>query len=696
MVCAVLAVGEGEVMSLGDAASKLPFPVFACDAEKRPLVRGGFKAATRDPEEIARQFVSADMIGVPTGAMSGLIAIDVDVKGGALGAQWLEEHAEALPQTRTHKTRSGGLHLIFRAPEGVEIRNSASRVAPGVDVRGEGGYVIFPPSPGYSIADPLPPADMPVWLVKACLRPEPERTTYTPPTARAERYAEAALTAECRAVAQAPDGRRNDTLNTAALKLGGLVAGGHLSRSVVEHELTAAARAAGLDGREIAATLRSGLEAGLRSPRQVPEHQHNPDNLRHNTDNRQLPTLATEPTFATPLRLRDLDAIPPRRWLYGRELVRGYVSVLGSPGGTGKTAFVVAVACSLVTGRALLADDPTKPGPFKHVHKPSRVWLYNLEDPADEMLRRIKATLLHYKISVDDVADAMFMDSGRDRPLVIAKRIENALVAMPLVDDLVEEIKRRQIDVFVVDPFVQSHQAEENRNEEMNLVMALWGLVAHRANCSVWLIHHFRKGGQSGDAESFRGAAAIQGAARVMSTLATMSAEEASKLGIDDGERWQYVRRDNAKANMAPRAAEADWMRLVSVALDNGDDEYPEGDLVQAIAYWAPPSPWDGIDWRLIADMLEKLQAGPSEGEQYAEGKQSGDRWAGRVVMQVAGRTEGQAASIIAAWIANGVLVKSEYKSPGRKGAKAAGLVVDAHKVAEMRRAISGGSGDGI
>ena len=392
---------------------------------------------------------------------------------------------------------------------------------------------------------------------------------------------------------------------------------------------------------------------------------------------------------ATSLRTRDLSAIKPRPWVYGRELVRGFVSVLGSPGGTGKTAFVVAVALSIATGRSLRSR-MTGVDIYKAGHKQGPVGLYNREDPADEMDRRIAAALKHYRIDFEEVADSVYVDSGRDRPLVISRRmLDGTLVKAPIVVDLVAELKRRDIRLLVIDPFVQSHDAEENRNEEMNTVMAAWGQVANDAKCAVWLIHHFRKGGQSGDAESFRGAAAIQGAARVMSTLSTMSAEEASKLGVEDSERWQYIRRDNAKANMAPRSADAEWYRLASVPLENGDDEYPLGDSVQVAEPWAPPSPWDGIPWAMIVRMLDKIDAGPEPGEFYAAAKQA-NHWCGQVVMQTAQRQEGQAATIIKAWIDSGVLVKSTYKSPARKNADSSCVRVDRTKVAEMRRAIYG------
>ena len=403
-------------------------------------------------------------------------------------------------------------------------------------------------------------------------------------------------------------------------------------------------------------------------------------------------TADIKPTLtATPLRKRDLKNIPPRQWLYGRELVQGFVSVLGSPGGTGKTAYVVTVALSVVLGRSLLSADPRRPDPHKAVYKRCRAWIYNLEDPADEMDRRILAAMMHYKIDFEDIADDIFTDSGRDRPLVVTRRIEGALVRAPIIDALVEELLERGIKLLIIDPFVQSHTGEENRNEEMNLVMAAWGEVAARTGCAIWLVHHFRKGGQSGDAESFRGAAAIQGAARVMSTLATMSLEDAGKLGVEDQDRWQYVRRDNAKANMAPKPTEAEWCKLVSVNLGNGTEEYPQGDAVQVVEVWSPPSPWDGIPWSLIVRMLGDIEEGPSPGEFYAAAKQSKDRWAGNVVMARAGRTEGQAAIIIKAWTDNGVLESGSYKSPSRKNAETACVRVIPDKVQEMKRLIEGG-----
>lgn len=116
------------------------FPLRAGD--KRPAVRGGYKIATTDPNRIdawTRQpSLERGNIGLATG--SGLVVIDVDPRnGGELDPSW--------PETLTVRTPSGGWHLYYAAPEGGPIRSSADgRIARGVDVRAEGGYVVAPGS----------------------------------------------------------------------------------------------------------------------------------------------------------------------------------------------------------------------------------------------------------------------------------------------------------------------------------------------------------------------------------------------------------------------------------------------------------------------------------------------------------------------------------------------------------------------
>ena len=258
-------------MSLGDVAAQMQWPVFACGIDKKPVVATGFKAATCDAIAIKRQFdnPAAAMIGVPTGNVSGLLVIDIDIKTGRDGRAWLDENADALPQTRTHKTQSGGLHLVFQMPEGIDIRNSAGRVAPGVDVRGNGGYVIVPPSPGYTVADDCEPAEMPRWLVRACMPPEAPAVAPRVQE-RHEKYVQKIIDNEVLAVIRSGEGTRNDTLNKAAFALGTLVAAKQITRQSAESDLMHAGNLAGLTTRECLATIKSGLDAGVDHPREIP------------------------------------------------------------------------------------------------------------------------------------------------------------------------------------------------------------------------------------------------------------------------------------------------------------------------------------------------------------------------------------------------------------------------------------------
>lgn len=259
-------------------------PVFPCDANKRPVIATGFKAASTDPAIILSAFATplAVLIGVPTGRPSSRIVIDVDIRPNHSGMAWLKDNSDALPQTRTNKTRSGGLHLVFKEPADIEIRNSAGRIAPGVDVRGEGGYVIVPPSPGYAVADPIEPAEMPLWLIRACLKPtpdepQPEQPKSVPRHDGGSGYGLAALAGECDAIRSAPFGKQEDTLNSAGLKIGGLVAGGELQEGIALADLLSAGRAMSSEpGREswrpseIEAKIRRAFTDGQAKPRKAP------------------------------------------------------------------------------------------------------------------------------------------------------------------------------------------------------------------------------------------------------------------------------------------------------------------------------------------------------------------------------------------------------------------------------------------
>ena len=156
-------------------ARDLGLPVFPCvekcdakgNVSKRPYTKSGFKAATRDEAQIRKwwtRFPKA-MIGVPTGKNTGLLVIDIDESEDKNGETSFAKLGIDDPATCQTRTVSGGRHLIFKYPDGYHLRNSASgHLGQHIDIRGEGGYVIWAgsqtPRGAYAYRDEYSPEEV--------------------------------------------------------------------------------------------------------------------------------------------------------------------------------------------------------------------------------------------------------------------------------------------------------------------------------------------------------------------------------------------------------------------------------------------------------------------------------------------------------------------------------------------------------
>ncbi|MGO9605457.1 MAG: bifunctional DNA primase/polymerase [Candidatus Binataceae bacterium] len=224
-------------------AEHFGFMVFPCKpGGKTPLTEHGYKDARRDPSQIRKwweRWPEAN-IGIATGTISGIVVLDIDPRHG--GDDTLEvlraEHGK-LPETPTVLTGGGGFHSYLRHPGGV-VPNSVAKVGQGIDVRGDGGYVIAPESIHESgnpyswkvsshIRD-IPLAEPPSWLLNLITSPAQSRNGKrfeTPP--------------------EISDGMRNDTL----------------------YKLARSLRASKLNRDEILATLRAVNESRCKPPLDV-------------------------------------------------------------------------------------------------------------------------------------------------------------------------------------------------------------------------------------------------------------------------------------------------------------------------------------------------------------------------------------------------------------------------------------------
>ncbi len=249
---------------------------------KHPLVPRGLYEATTDAQVVREWWCRwrRANIAIATGAESGLAVIDVDLPAAFVSVGRLIELGVA--STLTGLTGGGGLHLVFASTDG-DLGNSTGCLPgvddelPGVDLRGNGGYIVVPPSAHRSGAtyEWLNPdaraSPAPAWLR------QPQRSAVelgdvgsldfegdgTP-------YGLAVLRYELDRLRAAQIGTRNHELNRSTFVLAQLVAGGELLERSTRSSLLATALAIGLDDPESRQTIDSAFTAGLHVPRVAP------------------------------------------------------------------------------------------------------------------------------------------------------------------------------------------------------------------------------------------------------------------------------------------------------------------------------------------------------------------------------------------------------------------------------------------
>lgn len=238
--------------------------------------------ATTDPDRIQRAWSERPFnVGIATGP-SGLVVVDLDMpkpnsstdtpSGVTTFKALCERTGRAVPATYRTRTASGGHHLYFTAPPGQRLGNTAGTLAPLVDTRAWGGYVVAAGSTTtagpYDVTDNAPVAPLPAWLLSLLqpARPAPVGPLVVP-VVSGSRAGRAALERECNRVVSAPEKQGNNTLNRSAFKVGRFVAWGDLARHEVEAAFQGAGEARGLTAAECRATIRSALDSSIRTAR---------------------------------------------------------------------------------------------------------------------------------------------------------------------------------------------------------------------------------------------------------------------------------------------------------------------------------------------------------------------------------------------------------------------------------------------
>jgi hypothetical protein len=382
---------------------------------------------------------------------------------------------------------------------------------------------------------------------------------------------------------------------------------------------------------------------------------------------------AKEPTtipIVSPFPI-DESKIPPRDWAIPGFLMRRHITVLVAPSGSGKSLLTLQIGLTSTVGQPWANWRPR--GVLK-------VLVVNSEDDVMEMTRRLAAavTVMGLADSQDEIA-TRFKIADDTISVVLAKfdARSKTLVRTPRLEQLVNTIIENAIDIVFVDPFAETFEGDENSNSELKWAGILWREVARRTNTAICLVHHTKKyaTGMAGDVDAARGASALIGIARIVSTLFPMTRAEGDLMGITDDKRVDYLRYDDAKANLNRKSPFAKWFVKRTIILNNSAGGLPP-DEVGALEPWSPLGLMDGISEDDINRFLGKLDDGLLDkngvrtGEFYCYKKDADDssRWAGKLLMtEFKIKVEDRAKKILKQWLEKNIVIDDTYKSPRQR-----------------------------
>ena len=357
---------------------------------------------------------------------------------------------------------------------------------------------------------------------------------------------------------------------------------------------------------------------------------------------------ASGPQWPTAFTDFNEAAVQPRRWIYGRHYLRGFVSVLASAGGIGKTSLQIVEALAIATGKPLLGED---------VHESVPVWIVNLEDPMDEMQRRILAAMRHFGIRPEEVRGRLFVDAGREMRMKFATQTKHGILPnAALMEHLVAKIPERNIGQVFIDPFVSSHEVNENDNMAINAVVDVIRSVADATQCGFGIVHHIRKGnGEDASIDSVRGAGSLIGAARAARVINKVTEEDAIKLCVSPEEARGIFRVDDGKANLAPPADASTYRRMIGVQIANGE-------WVGVAVPMTLPDAFDGVTVRDLLNVQNEVARRCQDGTPPRYSDKSPE-WIGILVAETLGldteEDRPKVKKIVSGWMKSGSLRKA-------------------------------------
>ena len=653
--------------------------VFPCAPDgKHPITENGFKDGTTDPEKIKAWWSATPRANIGVNLLaSGLLAVDADTyKPDCEWAQVAGKHD--VPVTLTQRSARGGTHFIFEAQDGAKYQSPA----PGVDLKHK-GYILLEPSTfeggtyRFQNADSIAPA--PEWLKR------PERTL-------AEVMGNAQGTTG-RTLAEVEDALRwvnpdmhhdlwvnvlmglHNEFGNDAIQLAeewSARAPHRYQEGVVEAKFASFTEGGGVTVSTVFDLARkAGADLGQLRARHFDVGQFfTPIEINADTGQQANVTIfdiiadrereegGEGAEIVLPFKAwaqMDLAAIPAPAFVYSDFYARGYTSLTVAPPKVGKSMLGLAETIDMATGRGILTGVQ---------REPLRVVYYNAEDDQDVINSRVAALLVAYGIDQSDIEGRLFATSGVQQENFYLSSGPEAVINEPLFLALEAFLIAEKIDAIIFDPL-----QDMTRSPETNDVFRILGQRLRRmasvTGVAIGIVHHTRKltAGVAATIDDARGGGALRGTARFNRLLIGMSAEEATKAGVEN--HRHYLRVGDAESNLAPPSSEVNrWFEKVSVPTPNGHS-------VGAIKPWQWPDALEGmVDFE--AGVLAALGAGMENGERYSERAQDKDRWAGNLIVEATKTAPrplnvDQAKAVLKDWLANGIIETREYKSPTQR-----------------------------
>lgn len=360
----------------------------------------------------------------------------------------------------------------------------------------------------------------------------------------------------------------------------------------------------------------------------------------------------------------DIDALPPRPYLYSTYLQRGHVTLLSASGGVGKSAWSLSVAIDLACGVDHLGAGDSKP---------RKVLVYNSEDDQDEMLRRAGAYMKFHNFTDamrQRVRENVTIISGVNGALQFADYKDGAVVIRKKSVELFEQIIReRGIEVAMLDPLVSLHNIPENANSEMNkLIMAIKKVTAD-CNIATLVSHHDKKNIGNRDVEDAsqddsRGAGAITTPVRVVLAMKRLSKKDVSRFRIPAEDVPRIVALSKgAKSNYSARDASSRLLFANSVQANNGSEEFAADSTVALSVYKLR-----ALGPRISDDQRDAILAEIAKGEFRSDAQTNGPIV--QLMADIAGfepDPDGKryAATVLAEWLKLGWVVVEKAKVKG-------------------------------